>query len=170
MEVEVPFDLIVLICNFLHELREGHPVRLVLRPCELDLAGSVGRRHWPASIGEVSLRRAYVIDQNLFAILQPVGSMEGHGSMVRRLVLLGVFACSIINASGSAEEATGPATKSYILRMVKVPHLLDLFLEVCLQIFVLFNKDLLCETLLAVSVELDPPDKLSNVLDFLGIQ
>ena len=96
--------------------------------------------------------------------------MEGHGSMEGRRVLLNVFTCSIIHASRSAEEATGPTTKSYILRMVEVPHLFDLSLEACLQIFVLFNKYLLYETHFAARVELDPPDKLSNVLDFLGIQ
>ena len=56
MEIEVPFDLIVLLRDFIHEHREGHPVRLVLAPGELNLTGSVGRRHWPNSISEISLR------------------------------------------------------------------------------------------------------------------
>ena len=78
------------------------------------------------------LRRAEVVDQNLLAILKPMGSMEGHRSLVVRLVLLRAFAGFVLHASRSAEEATCPAAKSYILRMVKVPHLYDLFLEACL--------------------------------------
>ena len=89
--------------------------------------------------------------------------------MIGCLVLLGFFAGFILNASRSAEVASGPATESYVLRVIKVPHLLDLFLEACLQFLVLFSEDLLNKTLLIVSVELYPPDKLSNILDCLGV-
>ena len=167
--IEVPFDLMVLLRDFIHEYREGHPGRLVLAPGELNLTGSVGRRHWPFTVSEVGRRGAHGGDQLLFASLQPVGSMEGHRSVIGRLMLLCLFACLILNASGSAEVTLGAATKSNVLRMIKVPPLLDLLLEACLQLFILFNKDLLYETLLVVCVELDPLDELSNVLDCLSI-
>ena len=89
--------------------------------------------------------------------------------MVRRLVLLGLSARFILNASRSAEVALGAATKSNVLRVVKIPHLLDLLLQASLQLFVLFSEDLLHEALLVVRVKLDPLDELSNVLDCLGI-
>ena len=89
--------------------------------------------------------------------------------MVGRLVLLGLFARLILNAPRSAEEALGTATKSNALRMVEVPHLLDLLLEANLQLFALFNEDLLYGALIVVRVEFDLTNKRSNVLDCLGI-
>ena len=56
VEIEVPFNLIVLLRDFIHEHRERHPARLVLAPGEFNLTGNVGRRHWPGSIHEVELR------------------------------------------------------------------------------------------------------------------
>ena len=56
MEIEVPFDLIVLLRDFIHEHREGHPGLLVFVPGELNLTGFVDRGHWPDCFSEVILR------------------------------------------------------------------------------------------------------------------
>lgn len=56
VEIEVPFDLIVLLRDFIHEHREGRPGLLVFVPGELNLTGIVDRGHWPDCFSEVILR------------------------------------------------------------------------------------------------------------------
>ena len=49
VKIEVPFNLVVLLRDFIHESLERHPVLLVFAPDKLNLTFSVGCRHWPAS-------------------------------------------------------------------------------------------------------------------------